>query len=150
MRVCFDTCSVIDILGKTDWFFPAYCAYDTAVALGFHPCLSVSSTTDIVYLLHARGFLSQKEARNAMEAVLDLFDLFENTSADARRAFRSDMDDYEDALIACSAQSVGADILITRNKKDFKGSPVPVLTPEEFLRDFKPDNIIYDEIELLD
>lgn len=147
MKVCFDTCSVVDILGKTNWFFPAYCAYDTTVALGFQPCLSVSSTTDIVYLLHARGFLPRKEARKATETALDLFDLFENTPADARKAFQSKMDDYEDALIAHSAQSAGVDVLITRNKKDFARAPLTVLTPEEFLRDFKPDDIIYDEVE---
>lgn len=144
MKVCFDTCSVIDILGKTDWFFPAYCAYDTVLTLGFRPCLSVSSTTDIAYLLHARGFHWKRNARKAAEAVLDLFDLFANTPADARKAFQSDMDDYEDALIAYSAESADIDILITRNKKDFKNAPITVLTPEEFLRDFKPDDVAYD------
>ena len=148
MKVCFDTCSLVDILGKSDWFFPAYCAYDTAVALGFAPCLSVSSTTDIVYLLHARGFMPRKDARKTLEGALDLFDVFENTPSDVRKALQSKMDDYDDALIAHSAQSAGADILITRNKKDFKHSPITVLTPEEFLRDFKPDDIVYEEIEL--
>ncbi len=113
MKVCFDTCSVVDILGKSDWFFPAYCAYDVAVMRGFQPCLSVSSTTDI-----------------------------------CKRAYQSEMKDYEDALIAYSAQSAGADIIITRNKKDFKDAPLPALSPEEFLRDFKPDNVKYDEAEL--
>ena len=148
MKICFDTCTVIDILGKSEHFFPAYCAYDTTVALGHKPCLSVSSTPDIVYLLHSRGFLPRKEARDATEAVVELFDLFENSPSDAIRAFRSEMDDYEDALIAYSAQSAEVDIIITRNKKDFKDSPVAALTPEEFLKDFKPDNIFYDNIEL--
>lgn len=148
MKICFDTCSLVDILGKTDWFFPAYCAYDTAVALNFEPCLSVSSTTDIVYLLHARGFLSRKDARRALETALDLFDVFENTPSDVRKALQSKMEDYEDALIAHSAHSAGVDILITRNKKDFKYAPITVLTPEEFLRDFKPDDISYDEMGL--
>lgn len=147
MKVCFDTCAVIDILGKTNWFFPAYCAYDTVVTLGFQPCLSVSSTTDIVYLLHSRGFVPSKEARTISETVIDLFDMFENTPSDVRKAFQSEMDDYEDALIAYSAQSYDVDIIITRNKKDFKHAPIAVLTPEEFLRDFKPGNIVYDETD---
>lgn len=150
MKVCFDTCSVIDILGKTDWFFPAYCAYDVVISLGFQPCLSVSSTTDICYLLHSRGFLSQKEARSATETVFELFDLFENTPNDCKQAAESNMDDYEDALIAYSAHNSGVDIIITRNKKDFKNSPIPALTPEEFLRDFKPDDVEYDEVELFE
>lgn len=148
MKVCFDTCTVVDILGKTDWFFPAYCAYDVALLLGFHPYISVSSTTDICYLLHSRGFMSQKQARNTIESVLDQFDLFENTPNDCRLAVKSKMPDYEDALIAYGAQNAGIDIIITRNKKDFKDSPVTALTPEEFLRDFKPSDIEYDEVDL--
>lgn len=148
MKVCFDTCSVVDILGESDWFFPAYCAYDVAVLRGFQPCLSVSSTTDICYLLHARGFLSQKRAREVMSDTFDLFDLFENTPHDCKLAIQSNMRSYEDALIAYSAHNAGVDIIITRNKKDFKDSPVPALTPEEFLRGFKPQNITYDKMEL--
>lgn len=149
MKVCFDTCSVIDIFGKSEWFFPAYCAYDVAVTLGFQPYLSVSSTTDICYLLHARGFLSKEESRKILENIFDLFDLFENTPHDCKAACQSTMDDYEDALIAYSAHNADVDIIITRNKKDFKDSPVPALTPEEFLRDFKPPDIEYSEIDLI-
>lgn len=148
VKVCFDTCSVIDIVGKTDWFFPAYCAYDVAVSLGFSPCLSVTSTTDVCYLLHSRGIMSRKEARKAIEEVLGLFDLFEITPSDCRKAARSDMDDYEDALIAYGAHSAGIDIIITRNQRDFRKSPVPALAPEDFLRNFKPDDIHYDEVDL--
>lgn len=148
MKICFDTCTIVDILGKTDWFFAAYCAFDVAVMLGHKPCMSVSSTTDICYLLHSRGFMSQKEARDTLTSLFDLFELFENTPADCRLAAQRDMADYEDALISYGALNSGVDIIITRNKKDFKKSPVAALTPEEFLRDFKPDNIEYDEVEL--
>ena len=34
---------------------------------------------------------------------------------------------------AVAAEACGADCIVTRNKPDFTGSPVPVLTPQEFL-----------------
>ena len=145
MKVCFDTCTVIDILAKTDWFFDAYCAYDVALSRGFSVCLSVSSTTDICYLLQSRGFASRKRAREITTQVLDLFELIENTAQDAKNACCGAMNDYEDALIAYSAFRAGVDILITRNKKDFLHSPVVALDPSEFVSEFKSEDITYSE-----
>jgi predicted nucleic acid-binding protein len=48
-------------------------------------------------------------------------------------ALASSIRDFEDAVQYYSATSVGADILITRNKKDYPARGIPVVTPEEFL-----------------
>ena len=41
--------------------------------------------------------------------------------------------DFEDNLhVACAVQA-RLDAIVTRNRKDFAGSPVPVLTPAELL-----------------
>ena len=39
--------------------------------------------------------------------------------------------DFEDAVSAAAAKRAKCDALVTRNPTDFKGSPVPVLTPSE-------------------
>jgi len=41
--------------------------------------------------------------------------------------------DFEDGLQYYSAIENSQDIIITRDLKDFKGSKIPVMTPEEFL-----------------
>lgn len=147
MKVLFDTCVVIDIFGKSSHFFDSYCAYDIALLRGFDPCLSVTSTTDICYLLHARGFANKRQANELTENCLDLFDLIENTGQDCRAACKSPMVDYEDALIAASAYRAGIDLIITRNKKDFAESPVAAMTPSEFLKSYKPTDVTYTESE---
>lgn len=50
------------------------------------------------------------------------------------RAFDYEMNDFEDALQAASAEAINARAIITRNTKDFSNSPIPPLTPKEFLR----------------
>ncbi len=45
----------------------------------------------------------------------------------------SDFQDFEDAMQYHSALRANADIIITRNKKDFSASKIPVFTPQEFL-----------------
>jgi len=41
--------------------------------------------------------------------------------------------DLEDNLQGLCAAEAGADLIVTRNVKDFKNSPVPALTPADFL-----------------
>ena len=43
------------------------------------------------------------------------------------------MADFEDAVVVATAESSRCSVILSRNVADFKGAPVPVLTPEEFL-----------------
>ena len=49
-------------------------------------------------------------------------------------ALASPWKDKEDAVLYYSAVASMADYIITRNKKDFHLSSVPVLTPDEFIK----------------
>ena len=41
--------------------------------------------------------------------------------------------DFEDNLVLTCAVNARLDAIVTRDPKDFVGSPLPVLTPDEFL-----------------
>jgi hypothetical protein len=41
--------------------------------------------------------------------------------------------DFEDAVVASVAEAAKSDYVVTRNVSDFTGSPVPALTPTDFL-----------------
>lgn len=147
MKLCFDTSVAIDIIGNTEWFGLSFAAYDVANMRRFDSCLSVSSTTDIVYVLHRRGLLSQQDAHDSLVSVFELFDLLDNNATDCFSAYNSAMGDYEDALIAHTAKRHNVDLIITRDKRGFLKSPVPAMSPEEFLRTFKPDDMQYEMID---
>jgi hypothetical protein len=49
-------------------------------------------------------------------------------------ALASEFHDIEDGFQYFTAQAHGAEVLLTRNKKDFKKSQLPVLTAAEFLK----------------
>ena len=55
-------------------------------------------------------------------------------------ALDSEMKDFEDAIQCHVAQINGIDAIITRNKKDFKGSLTKVYTPSEYLIKHKKIN----------
>lgn len=41
--------------------------------------------------------------------------------------------DFEDAMQVAAARACGARVIVTRNSKDFRDSPVPAVTPREAL-----------------
>lgn len=72
----------------------------------------------------------------AITAVADLLDICEVVpvvSADFRRALALGLRDFEDAVQVVAALHVGADYLVSRNAKDFKGAPVLVRASAELL-----------------
>ena len=50
-----------------------------------------------------------------------------------RNAEASAMTDFEDAVQAAAAEVAGIDLIVTRNIRDFRHSPVPAMSPEVFL-----------------
>lgn len=51
------------------------------------------------------------------------------------RALQSDFTDLEDAMQYYSALAANAELIVTRNQKDYALSNIPVLSPSEFLYD---------------
>lgn len=84
-----------------------------------------------------------KSRVQATEIVADLLqwaEIAETTKSDANKAIAYGMSDFEDALQLVAAEACGADVLITRNTKDFKASTISVMTPEEFLAAHPPQS----------
>jgi predicted nucleic acid-binding protein len=50
----------------------------------------------------------------------------------------SKFNDFEDGLQYFSALKIEADVIVTRNKIDFKHAQLPVYTPQEFLNHINP------------
>ena len=50
-----------------------------------------------------------------------------------RLAARLPLGDFEDAMQVAAARSCGVELIVTRNLKDYEGSPVPAVTAEEAL-----------------
>jgi predicted nucleic acid-binding protein len=72
----------------------------------------------------------------ALDFVADLLawvEIAETGKHDALAALEFGMRDFEDALQLTAAVACGSEVILTRNTTDFKVSPIPVMTPEEFL-----------------
>lgn len=94
--------------------------------------VTANSITDIHYVL-SRSLKDKEKVYDAIDTLLQLIDIIDVTAKDVKKAFRSNVIDFEDELISVCAERVNIDYIITRNTKDFINSPVPAITPEDIL-----------------
>ncbi len=77
---------------------------------------------------------SAKEAREILRKLKVLVEILSLDDKIVQLALSdNDFPDFEDGLQYYTAVENQVDIIITRNKKDFKNSKIPVLTVKEFL-----------------
>jgi len=100
--------------------------------------ITANSITDIYYVLN-RSLKDKQKLYTAIDILLQLVGIIDVTSKDVRKAFHPGVCDFEDELICVCAQRAKIDYIITRNAKDFKDSPIPAITPEDFLAKFFPN-----------
>lgn len=94
--------------------------------------LAWHSVASLAHLIERQR--SAAAAREFIRGLLGWADVATASRADAVTALDWPMPDFEDALQAAAAVACGAQVILTRNERDFKGSPVPAMTPEAFLR----------------
>lgn len=133
MKILFDTNIVLDVLACREPFFENSQAIIRLVAEGkIEGAISANSVTDIYYIL--RKHLDPVALRVALRGLMELLDVADVTVTECLNALDLPMNDYEDAVLACCAQGWKADCIVTRNEKDFLHSPIPALSPVDFLK----------------
>ena len=93
--------------------------------------LCATTVTTVDYLLGQA--LAPDEARAALQRLLDLFEIAPVNRPVLEQALRSNVTDFEDAVLEQSARLVSADIIATRNLRDFGKSSVTSLDPAALL-----------------
>lgn len=146
MRICFDTNVVLDIIARPSKYPESYISCDIANLRRFDTYIPASAITDIAYVLHRFG-QSKSQVKDNLKIIYGLFDIFDVNGSDSHRAAESDMEDFEDAVIVAAAQRNGIDMIVTRDGSDFRRSPVPVISPKDFVEQFCPPDYEYDAVE---
>lgn len=78
-------------------------------------------------------FADAPTAKTAVDGLLADFGVVGPDKTVLPRARSLPMTDFEDGVVAASAEAAGCDHVVTRNVTDFAGSPIPALTPADFL-----------------
>jgi len=91
--------------------------------------LSAHAMTTIHYV-NAKA-VGARAARDTTDALLSVFGIAGVDEGVVHTANAMNWKDFEDAVTAAAAQRAKCAAIVTRNVKDFKGSPVRVLSPAE-------------------
>lgn len=132
MRVLIDSDVVLDVaLDREPFAQESTAAIDWCQKAPASALVAWHTISNIYYLLRAargdgytRGFLADMLRFTVVVA---------GGNEAVRRALSLKMNDFEDALQVTSALDADAELIITRNIRDYRGSPLPARTPAEFL-----------------
>lgn len=125
---------VLDVVQQRE---PHYRASSAVLAEAIRGKVKALLPAHAVTTLHyiVGRYQGQARANEAVDWLLAHFGIAATGRSELVRAQGLNWPDFEDAVVAAAAESAGCDKIVTRNVGDFNGSPVPALTPEEYLID---------------
>lgn len=135
-RLFLDNNIIVDFLGERDPFYlPAAKVIALADRKKVELCAASLSFATTFYLL--TKYESAEAVKEKFRNFLILCTASSVDDAIVKKALASGFKDFEDAMQYYSALSVKADVIITRNAKDFKESHLPVMSAEEYMLLYK-------------
>ena len=132
MNILFDTNIILDLLLKREPFYKnAYTLISKVETGQISGYLCATTITTIHYFVEKQQ--GKESAVHTIGSLLKLFEVANVTRAVLIDAIEANDYDYEDSVLYKSAYYAGANFIVTRDKKGFNKSDIPVLTPEELL-----------------
>ena len=136
MKVLIDTNVILDVLCARPDFVEASSKVWKLCEVGrVEGYISALSVPNIVYIL--RKELTPEKTQQLIQQITMIFRVADLKAGDLGAAARMYSSDYEDAVQMCQAKRIKADVIITRNIKDFKDSKITALKPDEFLEKYE-------------
>lgn len=136
MRAMLDLNVVLDVVQERTPHYAASATVLSQAAEGAFQGLLPAHAVPTLYYIVAR-FAGGEKAGELVDWLLRDFEVVPSGKPELVLARSLAFDDFEDALVVACAVHAGCDVVVTRNIEDFRRSPVPALTPEEFLS--RPD-----------
>jgi predicted nucleic acid-binding protein len=128
-----DTNIIIDLLSKREPFYNF-----AAILFSLADKKLVKLNLSSLSFANTHYILTREIPENETREVLRKFKILVNVLALDDKiidlSLNSNFKDFEDAIQYYSAIENNLDGIITRNRKDFRKSKIPVLTPEEYIK----------------
>ena len=132
MRIAVDLNVLLDVAQNR---VPHYQASEEVLARArrgdYEAVISGHAVTTLFYLI--AKFADVPTANQTVDGLLADFAVLGPDKPVLLRARSLPLTDFEDAVVASVAEAAHCDYVVTRNVPDFAGSPVPAITPTDFL-----------------
>ncbi len=135
-RIFIDSDIILDLLAKREPYYIYSSKLFTVIDKGeIAAYTSPLIFANLHYLL--RKFTSNSSALKSLRKLKTLVNILPIDEKVIEQSLNSDFNDFEDAIQYFTAVNNGISVLITRNKRDYKKSKIPILTAEEFIKTWK-------------
>lgn len=136
MRIFLDTNVIIDFCAECeDYFSEAAIIFQLGKEGRIELCASATTFINSFYIL--RKEYSHEELYDKLKNIASACIISPSDSDVIKKAFDKVYLDFEDAVQYFSAKALNADIIVTRNKRDFTMADEKELkTPAEFLDEY--------------
>ena len=132
MKIFLDANVFIDYLvNRLPFADDAEVVINTCVKDGNEGAFTGLSACNAVYIIGKA--MGKHRAEQLVKAVTEFLRLLPIRPETIKANLGADHPDFEDSLQIDAAKEWKADVIITRDKDGFAGSPIRVLTPAEFL-----------------
>ncbi len=131
-KVHVDTDVLLDVFLERDPF-----KWDSAGVFSLADEGRIRISLSTLSLMNAHYTLQKNvgadEAKRRVNLLLEMVELLPVSEKHIRLALSGNYRDFVDAVQFVIAKEEGMDLILTRNIRDFRNSPIPVLTPSQFL-----------------
>src|SRR5712671_3664730 len=126
MRILLDTDVILDVaLNRESFLRSSQDVLRWAEGQPGQAAVAWHTLSNVAYLtVSPREFIRQ---------LLEFVEVSPVSTKDARHAVRLPMGDLEDALQAAAALAFEANFIVTRNVRDYRKSPIPAISPSDFV-----------------
>lgn len=146
MKLFLDTNILIDYFAKRSPYYEDALRLSAAQIMGdVELWASTQSFSDVEYVLHKA--IPLPDLRSAFKKSLGFLNILGTAPADLSEGIGNEWPELEDCYIACAAERLHADFIITRDRNGFMQSKIPALSPREWLDRMEGAGIVYDVID---
>jgi predicted nucleic acid-binding protein len=133
MRVFLDANILLDVIElRTEFVEESSAVLALSEQTNAELFIAWHTLATIYYLIRRRR--TEQETMQEIDRILDWARIAPVDYGAAVRARNLGFTDFEDAMQCVCAENCQADIIVTRNTKDFASSPISVLSPGAFIR----------------
>ena len=133
MNVLIDTDILLDVaLNRTPFSEYSSLVLDASEQKIFQGFIAWHTVSNFYYLFSSSS--GSKKTKDFISDILKFIEVSPTSTKDVIYATELNITDFEDALQIAAAKACNAEMLITRNIKHYKKSPIPSFTPKSFLK----------------
>lgn len=132
-RILIDSNIILDYwLERPPFYNGARHLLKFAFARDYELWVSTAQLPSLGYIVSKGNKWQAEECKKALIALHKVVHFCPLSEKQAEQALQSPWENLEDAFIHQAAIGIGADVLVTRNKKHFERSAIPVMDANEF------------------